>query len=103
MLTHYCVVWVWKGNKEELQKFYIAGLSGDCTIFRYPWLKSFNPRINWDEGWVLRPPVEVETALLKWVKEQNVQEIVATATFHEVWDPRDEIIANIMQIPSHAT
>jgi uncharacterized membrane protein len=47
--------------------------------------------------------VEVETALLKWVKEQNVQEIVATATSHEAWDPRDEIIANIMQIPSYAT
>ena len=24
-------------------------------------------------------------ALLKWVKEQNVQEIVATATSHEAW------------------
>ena len=28
-LTHYCVLRVQKGDKEELQKFYIAGLGGD--------------------------------------------------------------------------
>ena len=73
----------------------------DCAIFGYLWLKSFNSGINWDKGQVLEPPVMVEMALLKWVKKQNVQKIVATATFHKVWDPEDKIIANIMQIPSH--
>ena len=51
---------------------------------------------------MLEPPVEIETALLKWVKQQNAQEIVAAAISHEEWEPGDEIIANIMQIPSHA-
>ena len=91
-----------KGDKEELQKFYIMGLGGDSAILGYLWLRVFNPGINWDEGRVLGPPVEIETALLKWVKQQNAREIVATATSHEEWEPGDEIIANITQIPSHA-
>ena len=37
-LTHYCLLHMHKGNKEHLQKFYIAGLGGDRAIFRYPWL-----------------------------------------------------------------
>ena len=45
--------------------------------------------------------MEVETALLKWVKQWNTQEIMAVATSHGEWDPGDEIIANITQIPSH--
>ena len=91
-----------KGDKEELQKFYITGLGGDRAILGYPWLRVFNPGINWDEGCVLGPPVEIETALLKWVKQWNAREIVAAATSHEEWEPGDEIIANITQIPSHA-
>ena len=51
---------------------------------------------------MLGPPVEIETALLKWVKQRNAREIVAVATSHEEWEPGDEIIANITQIPSHA-
>ena len=51
---------------------------------------------------MLGPPVEVETALLKWVKQWNAQEIVAAATLHRKWEPGDKIIANITQIPSHA-
>jgi hypothetical protein len=78
------------------------GLGGDRAILGYPWLRVFNPGINWDEGRVLGPPVEIETALLKWVKERNAREIVAAATSHEEWEPGDEIIANITQIPSHA-
>ena len=68
-LTHYCLLYMHKGNKEHLEKFYIAGLGGDRTIFRYPWLQDFNPAINWDKGRALGPPVEVETALLKWTKK----------------------------------
>jgi hypothetical protein len=102
MLTHYCMLRVQKGDKEELQKFYIAGLGEDRAILGYPWLRVFNPRINWDEGHVLGPPVEIEKALLKWVKQWNAREIVAAATSHEEWEPGDEIIANITQIPSHA-
>ena len=38
MLTHYCLLRVQKGEKEHLQKFYIAGLGGDQAILGYPWL-----------------------------------------------------------------
>ena len=101
-ITHYGVLRVQKGDKEELQKFYIMGLGGDRAILGYPWLRAFNPGINWDEGRVLGLPVEIEMALLKWVKQWNAREIVAAATSHEEWEPGDEIIANITQIPSHA-
>ena len=101
-LTHYCLLRVHRGEKEHLQKFYIAGLGGDRAIFGYPWLRDFNPTIDWDQGKILGPPIEVETALLKWARKRNAEQIIAAAMAHEVWEPGDEIIANITKIPSHA-
>ena len=101
MLTHYCLLQVCRREKEHLQKFYIARLGRDWAIFGYPWLRDFNPAINWDKGKILGPPIEVETTLLKWAKKWNAEQIIAAAMAHEVWEPGDKIIANITQIPSH--
>jgi hypothetical protein len=35
-LTHYCLLHVKVGRKEDLQKFFITSLGGDRAIFGYP-------------------------------------------------------------------
>jgi hypothetical protein len=35
------------GKLEELQNFFITDLGMDRVILGYPWLETFNPRLNW--------------------------------------------------------
>ena len=52
-LTESCTLRVRKEDQSHLQTFYITSLSTDRAILGYPWLKTFNPRINWEEGRIL--------------------------------------------------
>ena len=52
-LTEFCTLRVRKGDKNCLQTFYITALGADHAILGYPWLRTFNPRINWEEGKIL--------------------------------------------------
>ena len=60
-LTEFCTLRVRKGDQSHLQTFYITSLSTDRAILGYPWLKTFNPRINWEEGRILGPEIRIET------------------------------------------
>jgi disulfide oxidoreductase YuzD len=102
-LTHYCLLRVKVGRKEDLQKFFITSLGGDRAIFGYPWLRVFNPDIDWKAGQVLGPPIRVETALLQWARAQEINQIASVARQHEDWEDGDTIIAHIMPLPTHAT
>jgi hypothetical protein len=43
------------------------------VIFGYPWLKFFNPKVDWAQGVLEKPPVQVEMSLFKyWKKYQLV-------------------------------
>jgi hypothetical protein len=101
-LTHYCLLRVKVRRKEDLQKFFITSLGGDQAIFGYPWLRVFNPDIDWKAGQVLGPPIRVETALLQWAWAKEINQIVLAARQHEDWEDGDTIIAHIMPLPTHA-
>jgi hypothetical protein len=101
-LTHYCLLHVKVGRKEDLQKFLITSLGGDRAIFSYPWLHAFNPDIDWKTGQVLGPPIRIETVLLQWARAQEINQIVSAARQHEDWEDGDTIIAHIMPLPTHA-
>jgi Reverse transcriptase (RNA-dependent DNA polymerase) len=50
------------------------------VIFGYPWLKFFNPKVNWTQGVLKEPPVKVETSHLKhWKKRQLILKAHADA------------------------
>jgi len=51
-ITHCCDLLVSQDRKQERTRFFITNLRGDQFIFGYPWLATFNPEINWPEGWV---------------------------------------------------
>ena len=56
-LTEFCTLRVCKGHENCLQTFYITALGADRAILGYPWLRTFNPRINWEEGKILGPEI----------------------------------------------
>ena len=60
-LTEFCTLRVRKGDKNRLQTFYITTLGMDRAILGYPWLRTFNPQINWEEGKILGLEIQIET------------------------------------------
>jgi hypothetical protein len=56
-LTEFCTLRVCKGDQNHLQTSYVTTLGTDRTILGYPWLRTFNPRINWGEGRILGPKI----------------------------------------------
>jgi hypothetical protein len=39
----------------------VTNLGDDRAILGYPWLRDFNPKIDWPTGKLEGPPVEIET------------------------------------------
>ena len=60
-ITHFLDLIVRRGNKKRAERFFISNLGKDRIILRYPWLRHFNPEINWTEGKLEGPPVHFET------------------------------------------
>jgi hypothetical protein len=50
-------------NKKIKERFYITGLSGIELILGYPWLRDFNPQIDWPTNKLLGPKVHLSTLL----------------------------------------
>jgi hypothetical protein len=78
-LTHYCLLRVKKGDRSLLQRFYITNLGSDQAILGYPWLRDFNPRIDWKGGYVLGSKVIIETGLFQMAKERGTTRIIEAA------------------------
>jgi hypothetical protein len=98
-LTEYCVLRVKKGEQEALQRFYITGLGSDHAILGYPWLREFNPSIDWTRGAIRGAPVHIETALFKWARKRTLARIIEAARREEAWEEGDEIIAFVRPLP----
>ena len=62
-ITHACDLLVIKGNKKERQRFFVTNLGRDRLLFGYPWFKTFKPDIDWENGTLLGPKVQIETLL----------------------------------------
>ena len=43
------------GHQRHITRFYETSLGEDRIIFGYPWLKAFNPQIDWERGKVNMP------------------------------------------------
>jgi gag-polyprotein putative aspartyl protease len=46
-VTKFSTLRIRMGKLEELQNFFITDLGMDHVILGYPWLETFNPRLNW--------------------------------------------------------
>ena len=63
-MTHYCRLRIVYNEQEDLQDFYITDLGKDRMILGYPFLKRFNPQIDWKDGKLLKP-LTIQSTLFK--------------------------------------
>jgi len=69
-LIKHCVhLYIKYGGQQKQAKFFITNLGKEQAILGYPWLKEFNPEINWRDGKLLRSNVQLKT-LAAVAKEQ---------------------------------
>jgi hypothetical protein len=62
-ITHYIDLMMCRANKKVKEHFYVTGLSGIELILGYPWLRDFNPHVDWPMNTIPGPPVEIKTLL----------------------------------------
>jgi hypothetical protein len=60
-ITHYCDLLVTRGQQTGRERFFVTNLGKDRFIFGYPWLRTFNPEIDWVTGIVKGPETRMET------------------------------------------
>jgi gag-polyprotein putative aspartyl protease len=63
-ITHATDLYVRLGNKEQRVRFFVTNLGKDRMILGHPWLRTFNPQINWEKG-RLQGKLEISTAAAK--------------------------------------
>ena len=60
---------VTQNGKEALQRFFIADLGSDRMILGFPWLREWNPDINWMEKTIKGGPISTWTLQTpEWAK-----------------------------------
>ena len=57
-IEQYCNMTIQSGWKRHTTHFYKTSLGGDRIIFGYPWLQTFNPKIDWEEGTIITPHIK---------------------------------------------
>ncbi len=60
-ITHYLNLLVSRGAKKNSEHFYVTDLGSDQIILGYPWLRTFNPNIDWPSCKLIGPAVKIET------------------------------------------
>ena len=63
-IKHCVHLYITHGQKEEQLKFYVTNLGIDQIIGGYPWLATFNLEINWTEGQIKGPKLQIKTTAL---------------------------------------
>ncbi len=54
-IKKYCEMTIQSGHQRNVVRFYETSLEEDRIIFGYPWLRTFNPQIDWEKGKVEMP------------------------------------------------
>jgi hypothetical protein len=64
-MTLYCRLRISYNDQEDLQEFYIMNFGKDCLILGYPFLRTFNPRVDWRKGKLLGGMVKIQSSMYK--------------------------------------
>jgi len=60
-IKNFCYLKIKIRNPERRMKFFLTNLGNDQFILGYPFLKEFNPKINWEKAQLLDGELEIET------------------------------------------
>jgi RNase H-like domain found in reverse transcriptase/Reverse transcriptase (RNA-dependent DNA polymerase)/Retroviral aspartyl protease len=66
IISKSCVLHVQRGERQLAQRFYVTNLGQDRIILGYPWLREFNPDIDWEEGRLISEEVKLEEIGMAW-------------------------------------
>ena len=100
-LTKFCTLRVRKGDQNHLQTFYVTSLSADHMILSYPWLRTFNPQVNWEKGRILGPEIQIETCGLGKQRGAVLERVLRAAREDPAWEEGNEVI--IMATSAHTS
>ncbi len=64
-IERYCKMTIQSGHQRHITRFYKTSLGEDRIIFGYPWLRTFNPQIDWEKGKATMPWPKA------WVKRKS--------------------------------
>jgi len=93
-ITHCCDLLVSRDRKQERTRFFVMNLGGDRFIFRYPWLATFNPNINWPEGRVEGSRFRAETLIKGNLTQKEFLQHVQTVAIAQL-EEGDELIMTV--------
>jgi hypothetical protein len=83
-ITDYIDLIMTQGAKKVPTKFYVTNLGGDRAILGYPWLRDFNPDIDWPTGKLKGPQVKIETPFysrfptIRRIMEKRANNVIPT-------------------------
>ena len=87
-----CDLLVTRGNKKARQRFYVTNLGRDRFILGYPWFREFQPDINWADGMLRGPTIQMETLLFgtlqrakKYLEEKKDEDIILKVKETLLW------------------
>jgi hypothetical protein len=66
IISKSCVLRVQRGKQQITQRFYITNLGQDHIILGYPWLREFNPEVDWEEGQLIGEGVKLKEIGVAW-------------------------------------
>jgi hypothetical protein len=73
IISKSCVLHVRQGEQQIAQQFYVTNLGQDHVILGYPWLREFNPEIDWEKGRLIGEEVKLEEIGMAWEEYKRWQ------------------------------
>jgi hypothetical protein len=64
-----------RGGRKVTQRFYVTNLGSDKIILGYPWLRAFNPEINWPNCKLIGLTIKME--MLLHARNPGLREMLA--------------------------
>jgi Retroviral aspartyl protease len=85
IISESCVLHVRRGERQIAQRFYVTNLGQDRIILGYPWLREFNPEIDWEEGTLVGDRVRLEEIGIAWEGYRQQQIKIRKTHFAQDW------------------
>jgi hypothetical protein len=85
IISKSCVLRVRQGEQQIAQQFYVTNLGQDRVILGYPWLREFNPEVDWEEGWLIGEEVKLEEIGMAWGEYKRWQTKIRKMHFTQEW------------------
>jgi hypothetical protein len=106
IISKTCILRARRGEQQLAQRFYVTNLGQDHIILGYPWLREFNPEIDWERGRLIGEGVKLEEIGTAWegYKEQRRQTKIRKTYFAQEWaikgrDQRQQESVEVKGIP----